>query len=79
MGLCECFEGKSIALLAFEPAAADRLCEAFEAVGETCHVVRDGRAALEVVAAKTPAAIVLDVNMPEATGFEVLQTLRANP
>jgi PAS domain S-box-containing protein len=39
----------------------------------------DGRAALEAVAAKAPALILLDLMMPEMDGFEFLSELRQNP
>jgi DNA-binding response OmpR family regulator len=39
----------------------------------------DGDAALEAVDAKVPDLILLDINMPKRDGFDVCQTLRANP
>jgi DNA-binding response OmpR family regulator len=36
---------------------------------------RDGREALRLIAEVRPAAIVLDINMPEIDGFEVLRHL----
>jgi CheY-like chemotaxis protein len=47
--------------------------------GMTCHVVTNGRQALESAKALQPSAIVLDVNMPFIDGFEVLNTLRNDP
>lgn len=40
---------------------------------------RDGRRALDLVAAERPDLIVLDVMMPGLTGFEVCRTLQASP
>lgn len=39
--------------------------------------VRDGRAALDVLAEARPDILVLDVHMPERSGLEVLRTLRS--
>jgi len=39
----------------------------------------DGDAALKAVDAKVPDLILLDINMPKRDGFDVCQTLRANP
>jgi two-component system OmpR family response regulator len=38
---------------------------------------RNGHEALEKVASIRPAAMILDINMPELDGFRVLETLRA--
>jgi DNA-binding response OmpR family regulator len=39
----------------------------------------DGDAALKAVDAKVPDLILLDINMPKRDGFDVCETLRANP
>lgn len=48
-------------------------------VGYTVHVARDGEAALEAVAQLKPGLVLLDVMMPKRDGFDVCQTIRANP
>ena len=48
-------------------------------VGFTCHLVRDGQAALDLAQRIRPAAIVLDVNMPRRNGFSVLQAVKLDP
>ncbi len=44
-------------------------------------VARDGQRALELLLARgtPPDMILLDINMPRRTGFEVLTTVRADP
>jgi pilus assembly protein CpaE len=42
-------------------------------------IARDGRAALEMVNRERPDMAILDVMMPEMTGFEVCHALRAQP
>lgn len=39
----------------------------------------DGRAALAAIAGEPPDLVLLDLDMPEMDGFEVLETLRADP
>lgn len=39
--------------------------------------VRDGRAAVDAVHTKTFAAVILDINMPEMDGYQVLSEIRA--
>ena len=41
--------------------------------------VADGAAALEAMAAAPPDLVLLDVMMPERDGYDVCQTIRANP
>jgi len=47
--------------------------------GYDVRVAHDGEAALESVAEKVPDLILLDVMMPKRDGFDVCQTIRANP
>jgi len=47
--------------------------------GYAVRVARDGEAALEAVNAEAPELILLDVMMPKRDGFDVCQTIRANP
>lgn len=47
--------------------------------GYEVRTAADGEAALQVVANSPPDLILLDVNMPKRDGFEVCQTIKANP
>jgi len=47
--------------------------------GYAVRVARDGEAALDAVKAEPPELILLDVMMPKRDGFDVCQTIRANP
>ncbi len=42
-------------------------------------VAGDGEAALRAVEAKMPDLVLLDIMLPKKNGFEVCQTIRANP
>ena len=47
--------------------------------GYRVRVAHDGEAALAAVAAEPPDLVLLDAMMPKRDGFDVCQTIRANP
>jgi PAS domain S-box-containing protein len=47
--------------------------------GLTPRVVRNGAEALHVVESEPPAAIILDLRLPDANGWSLLRELKANP
>jgi len=47
----------------------------FEVVGEA----GDGRSALEGIAEKRPAAVLLDLSMPDMDGFAAIAEIRSRP
>jgi len=64
-------------LLADDDPNVRALLKAFlESQGVECGTASDGRAAVDGVMAGNPRAVVLDVNMPEMNGYEVLATIR---
>jgi DNA-binding response OmpR family regulator len=46
--------------------------------GMDCDVARSGQQALDTVSRRPPDAILLDVNMVDVDGFEILKKLRRN-
>lgn len=50
-----------------------------QAIGFDVMAVADGRAALEHAATYRPALMLIDVNMPELNGFELLKRLKTTP
>ena len=42
-------------------------------------VAGDGEAALQIIAARVPDLVLLDVMLPKRNGFEVCQQIRGNP
>ena len=58
---------------------ADMLSHVLTDEGYDVTVCSDGREAMRCVKEKQPAALILDVMMPETDGFEVLRQLRNDP
>lgn len=54
------------------------LNEYLDALGYRTRLVVDGRAALEALKAELPDAILLDIDMPEVNGFEVLESVSSD-
>ena len=48
-------------------------------VGYDVLIARDGEAALAAIAEHRPGLVLLDVMMPKRDGYDVCQTVRANP
>ncbi|MBC7952179.1 MAG: response regulator [Rhodospirillaceae bacterium] len=48
-------------------------------VGYDVRVARDGEQALESIRQAKPGLVLLDVMMPKRDGYDVCQTIRANP
>jgi two-component system, cell cycle response regulator DivK len=61
-----------------DPAMVSIVAEVLQQSDMDCDVARSGNNALEAVLRRPPDAIVLDVNLLDMDGFEVLKRLRAN-
>jgi DNA-binding response OmpR family regulator len=59
-----------------EESLATGLSEALAYQGYRCDVVGDGRAALEAARKAAYDVMILDIMLPEVSGFEVMETLR---
>jgi DNA-binding response OmpR family regulator len=69
--------GELILLVDDEPNIIQLARLYLEQDGFRVHAVTDGKAALEAIASKHPALMVLDLMLPEVDGFEVCRRLRA--
>ena len=73
-------DGKRRIAVADDDSTIRALVEAAVAnAGFECRVATDGGAALEMIRSWQPDMAVLDVNMPNRSGFEVLSALRNDP
>src|SRR5436190_1490018 len=61
-----------------EPANRQWLTKALEPAGFTVLAASGGREAIDMAKAEKPDLVILDLMMPEVTGFDVVEALRAN-
>lgn len=66
----------SITLVEDEPAIADTVLYALESEGYAVHWARTGRAAIEQVRKQNPDLVILDIGLPDLSGFDVFRQLR---
>ena len=69
----------SVLVVDDDPAIRDVLSNVLIDDGWRVATAADGKAALEAIEHERPTAMVLDLMMPHLDGFEVLQTVRAQP
>lgn len=72
-------EPPSILVVDDTPANLDLLCKMLKDRGHRVRPVPNGRLALRAVEVEPPDLVLLDINMPDMNGFEVCQSLKANP
>ncbi len=69
----------SILIADDEPNIVRSLEFLMEQAGYRVRIVSDGDAALAAIAEEKPDLLLLDAMMPKRNGFDVCQTIRANP
>ena len=75
------FKGDEIKVLVVDDEPANRtwLTQALEPAGFTVVPASGGREAIELARSSRPDFVLLDLMMPEVTGFDVVEALRADP
>ena len=61
------------------PANLQLLAEILKDSGHDIHAALSGRLALQAIQSTRPSLILLDINMPDISGFEVCRRLKADP
>ena len=72
-------QGQCILVVEDSEPAIIQITGMLKADGYRVEVARGGRVALDLLAQTLPAAVVLDLMMPEVDGFQVLRELRSSP
>ncbi len=72
-------QGTRILVVDDQPELAELIKNVLGDEGYLVTVCTDGREAIRLVEEEMPAAMILDVMMPETDGFEVLRQVRTNP
>jgi DNA-binding response OmpR family regulator len=62
-----------------EPEIVKMVQKIMEARGHRVTVARDGQEALDAVGRDRPDLVILDLNLPKITGFEVCKRLKTDP
>jgi len=62
-----------------DPMVCALVSEALGSYGLPCRVVGSGAQALELVASLRPSLLILDINLPDMDGFQVLMRLQREP
>lgn len=72
-------DGTRILVVDDQPELAELIKTVLGEEGYQVSICTDGREAMKMIQQEKPAALILDVMMPETDGFEVLRQLRTNP
>lgn len=70
---------RSVLVVEDEPTILQALTFLLNQAGFTVRVARDGEEALTGIETEPPALVLLDVMLPKRDGFDVCETIRANP
>jgi CheY-like chemotaxis protein len=62
-----------------DPVFADIVGDVIHAQGLKYIVASSGKAALDLARARKPSGVILDVRLPDVDGFQVMESLRADP
>ncbi|WP_460275867.1 response regulator transcription factor [Celeribacter sp. ULVN23_4] len=71
--------GKRVLLIEDEPNIIEAIRFILSRDGWTVETHADGGTAVEAVGRKKPDVVILDVMLPNKSGFEILRDLRADP
>jgi CheY-like chemotaxis protein len=69
--------GKRVLVVDDNRDAADTLVQLLELMGHEAHVARDGTSAVQTVDQQRPEIVLLDIGLPDMSGYEVATRIRA--
>jgi DNA-binding response OmpR family regulator len=70
---------KTIVIVEDEPNTAEMFAEMVNVIGYRASKSLDGSRAIAMISEKKPAAVVLDIMMPDISGLDVLRYMRRDP
>ncbi|HEU0033729.1 MAG TPA: response regulator [Kofleriaceae bacterium] len=62
-----------------QPDVVEIICVLFEQMGHECVSADTGQGAIDAAIVHQPDIVVLDIGLPDLSGYEVVRTLRAMP
>lgn len=68
---------KRILVVDDEPDAAESFCEFFMLLGMDCRIALTGQDAVAIARDWAPQLMLLDINLPDISGFEVARRVKA--
>jgi len=72
-------ENKKIVILEDDPSLTKSLSKILLDEGFEVHSAIDGETGLRIIEEKNPDLVILDIILPRKSGFEVMESLSANP
>ncbi len=66
-----------ILLVEDDELLGDGICKVLSRRGDQLEWVRDGRSALTAISEREPDLVLLDINLPDISGFDILKTIRS--
>ena len=70
---------QSVVLVEDEPAVRAQVSQHLKKLGYEVRATGDGEIALDVIASAMPDLLVLDLNLPRGSGYEVCEVIRRIP
>lgn len=70
---------KSVLIIDSDPTTVAELTEMFLSGGFQIHEARDGKSGLELASAVRPSMILIGIELPDISGFDMVRQLRENP
>jgi PAS domain S-box-containing protein len=77
--LADALDGLDVLVVDDEPDARELTAAILQQAGAHVRAAASAREALDLLEAHTPALVVTDIAMPHATGFDLVENLRADP
>jgi diguanylate cyclase (GGDEF)-like protein len=70
---------KSLLIIEGEPSTIEELRELFSASGFSIYEARDGKSGLDLASNVRPSIILIGIDLPDISGFDMVKQLRDNP